>query len=88
MSAESSDAAATLLKRSDASFFKALQLCPDNPIVYNFRGILLRRMGRVEEAQASYVSALTFFPEFTEVREARCCPSCWPSAMTPCPSRF
>lgn len=66
------DDAVSLFQLSDSHFTKALLACPDSSIVMNFRGILLRRMGRVEEAQASYASALVFSPEFPEVASHTC----------------
>lgn len=60
------ETAVALLQKSNEHFISVLRSCPDNATVHNFRGILLRRMGKLAEAQASYAAALAFTPEFPE----------------------
>jgi tetratricopeptide (TPR) repeat protein len=49
---------------AEESLTTADLLSPANPVVLNELGILYRRMGRFDEARASYESALGIFEEF------------------------
>jgi tetratricopeptide (TPR) repeat protein len=52
------------LERAAVSLEKALELNPRHPAALNEQGILRRRMGRFEEARASYEKALAAYPDF------------------------
>jgi Tfp pilus assembly protein PilF len=52
---------------AEAQFKTALSLVPGHPVVCNQYGLLCRKSGRFEEAQALYEQALTAFPEYYPV---------------------
>ncbi|NOY72441.1 MAG: tetratricopeptide repeat protein [Gammaproteobacteria bacterium] len=52
-------------KKAEARFRTVLKLAPNNTIAYNYLGMTLRQLGRFEEAQQAYKSAIVTDPDYS-----------------------
>ena len=46
----------------------AIKTNPSNPYAHNFKGQILQGKGEFEQAEQSYVTALTLWPNYTEAQ--------------------
>lgn len=57
------------LERAEESLNKARALNPEHPVANNEYGMLLRRLGRFQEARSAYEGVLAAYPEFLPARK-------------------